>query len=262
MKHRFIAFHTMMRGSGKPAYVIKCAKALAEKNANVLVLDGLMYEQGGIQHQIYEVLGATPVIEDGKNLYDLIRDYEILYSSESEPSSGHDMPSAGPLGFPVTNLFNGHRYPDICSRVIPLPGWSSISYLPGNNGKVVEIRERIDFYQLYDDLDGHRFFDYIKDALSGCYDFVLINAPAGHQEISGILCGQLADLILAIDVDSPAVEADASFEACKQLAQRVYEEDRHKIEVKSIKGHDLDKVIQMILPSSHRNSVSNNYSNA
>jgi Mrp family chromosome partitioning ATPase len=237
-----------MRGSGKPAYVVGCAKALAERNANVLVLDGLMYEQGAIPHQFYEVFGSTPVIEDGKNLYDLIRDYEILRSNENGPSSGHEFRLAGPLGFPVTNLVNGHPYPDVCGRATPIPDWPSISYLPGNNGKVVEVRERIDFHQLYENLDGHRFFDYVKGALSGRYDVVLINAPAGHQEISGILCGQLADLILAIDVDSPAVEADASFEACRQLARRVNEEGRHNIEVKSIKGHDLDKVIQKILP--------------
>lgn len=246
MKHRLVAFHTMMRGTEKPAYVVRCAKALAERSANVLILDGLMYEQGAISHQIYELLGSTPVIEDGKNLYDLIRDYEILCSTKSEPSFGRDVHSAGPLRFPVTTLFNGHRYPDVCARAIPVTGWPSISYLPGNNGKVVEVRERIDFHELYENFDGHQFFEYVRGALAERYDIVLINAPAGHQEISGILCSQLADLILAIDLDSPAVEADASFEACRKLAQRVREEGRHKIEVKSIKSHDLDEVVQMI----------------
>ena len=247
MKHRFIAFHTMMRGSGKPAYVVGCAKALAEKGVKVLVLDGLMYEQGAISHQFYEILGSTPVLEDGKNLYDLIRDYEILRANEGGASSGDDSGTTRRLAFPVTRLFDGYPYPDVCGRVIPLPGWPAIAYLSGNNGKVVEVRERIDFHRLYQDLDGYRFFDYLKETLSGCGDVVLINAPAGHQEISGILCGQIAELILAIDVDSPAVEADASLEACRQLALRVHEERRHKIDVKSIKGHSLVQVVQMIL---------------
>lgn len=247
MKHRFIAFHTMMRGSGKPAYVVGCAKALAEINAHVLVLDGLMYEQGAIPHQFYEALGSAPVIEDGKNLYDLIRDYEILHSGASNVPPESESHMADALGFPMTNLINGYRYPDACGRAIPLPGWPSISYLSGNNGKVVDVRERIDFNRLYENLDGDRFFNYIRDALSARYDVILLNAPAGHQEISGILCGQLADLILAVDVDSPAVEANASFEACKQLARRVQEESRRKIAVKSIKGHNLDAVMQIIL---------------
>lgn len=247
MKHRFIAFHTMMRGSGKPTHVVKCAKALSEKNINVLVLDGLMYEQGAIRHQFYEILGTIPVLEDGKNLYDLIRDYERLYTRESETSSTEDVRSARRLDFPETNVYKERRYPDVCNRAVALPDWPSISYLSGNNGKVVEVRERIDFNDLYENFHGHWFFEYVKNELSQLYDVVLINAPAGHQEISGILCGQLADLILAIDLDSPAVEADASLEACKKLAQRVHAERKHKIEVESIKGHDLDEVIQMIL---------------
>ncbi len=236
MKYRVIAFHTMMRGTGKPTYVVSCAKALAERNTRVLVLDGLMYEQGAVQHQIYEVLGSTPAVGDGKNLYDLIRDYEKLCSNGGEPR-----------GLTVTNLFNGHRYPDVCSRAIPLHGWSSIDYLPGNDGKVVAVRERIDFHELYENHDGHRFFEYIKNALTERYDIVLINAPAGHQEISGILCGQLADLILAIDMDSPAIETNASYEACKQLVQRVHEQGGRQIDVKSIKSHELDEVVQTIL---------------
>jgi len=247
MKHRFVAFHTMMRGSGKPAYVVSCAKALAEKGVKVLVLDGLMYEQGAISHQFYEILGSTPILEDGKNLYDLIRDYEILRTIESGEPSGDESGRIHHLAFPVTHLFQGLTYPGVCERVIPLPDWPAIGYLPGNNGRVVEVRERIDFHRLYEDLDGYRFFDYLKETLIGCSDVILINAPAGHQEISGILCGQIAELILAIDVDSPAVEANASFQACRQLALRVHKDGRHKIEVKSIKGHSLDQVTEMIL---------------
>ncbi len=238
MKHRFVAFHTMMRGTGKPTYVVRCAKALAQRNTRVLVLDGLMYEQGAVQHQIYEVLGSTPTVEDGKNLYDLIRDYETLYTDTATTGE-----------FTISNLPDGQRYPDACSRTIPLHGWSSIDYLPGNNGNVVEVRERIDFIALYEQHDGHRFFEYVKATLSERYDVVLINAPAGHQEISGILCGQLADLILAIDMDSPAIKTDASFEACRKLAQSVQNQRGRGIEVKSVKGHDLDAVIQMILQS-------------
>ena len=236
----------MMRGLGKPAYVVKCAKALSEKNIDVLVLDGLMYEQGAIQHQFYEILGAVPVLEDGKNLYDLIRDYESLYKDESAASSTEDGLAAKRLGSLETNLYKERRYPEVCNRVVAVPDWPFISYLSGNNGRVVEVRERIDFHDLYENFQGHWFFEYVKNELAHRYDVVLINAPAGHQEISGILCGQLADLILALYLDSPAVEADASFEACRKLAQRVHAEGRHNIEVKSIKGHDLDEVVQMI----------------
>lgn len=247
MRYKFVAFHTMTRGSGKPGYVINCAKALATSNANVLVLDGLMYEQGAISLQIFEILGSTVVIEDGKNLYDLVRDYETLCAELGSPPVESDQGVSGRLRFPATSRYKGHIYPDVCARTIPLSGDFSISYLPGNNGQVVDVRERIDFQDLYENRAGDQFFDYIKDALSRQFDIVLVNAPTGHQEISGILCGHMAELILAIDVDSPAVEPHASFDACSQLAERIREDRGRDIKVKSVKGHSLERIIQMIL---------------
>ena len=90
------------------------------------------------------------------------------------------------------------------------------------------MKKRIDFHELFDSHSGHELFKYIREQLSGTYDYILLNAPAGHQEISGILCGQMADVILAIDVDNPAVEADASFQTCSKLAEQIpYYSERH-----------------------------------
>ena len=98
MKYKFVAFHTMMRGAGKPEYVVNCAKALADAGVNVLVLDAVMYEQGAIAHQFFEILGATPVIENGKNLYDLIHDYEALcLDNGAPPSEAEPFPLANHL---------------------------------------------------------------------------------------------------------------------------------------------------------------------
>lgn len=248
MKYKFVAFHTMTRGAGKPGYVVNCAKALADAGVNVLVLDAVMYEQGAIAHQFFEILGAAPVIEDGKNLYDLIQDYEDLcLDNGAPPSEAAPFPIATQQKPLETSCFRGYRYPDAYSRTTRLPGLPLISFLPGNNGRVIDVRKRIDFHELHESRSGHQFFEYLKAALSDRFDVVLINAPAGHQEISGILCGQIADLILAIDVDSPVLEPDASFEACRQLAQRVHEEGWRRIEVKSVKGHSLSEVVKMIL---------------
>jgi len=247
MTYRFIAFHTMTRGTGKPAYVVNCAKALAERGISVLVLDGLMYEQGAIPHRFYETFGSVPSVEGGKNLYDLICDYQTLCSQSGNPPSERDEQLIRRLYHPVTCFFRGRLYPDVAGRAVPIPGYPTIRYLPGNDGKVVEVRERIDFQALYEQHDGHRFFDYLRETLSKAFDLVLINAPAGHQEISGILCGQLADLILAVDVESPGIEADVSYQACERLAQRAAEAERHPIDVKRVKGHNLAQVIEMIL---------------
>lgn len=247
MSYRFVAFHTMTRGTEKPTYVVNCAKALADRGVRVLVLDGLMYEQGAIPHRMYENLGATPVTGDGINLYDLLRDYETLCGDKGAPPAARDELMVARLRHPSTQFYRGRLYPDVVARTNPIPSYPAISYLPGNNGKVVEVRERIDFGALYDRCDGKRFFEYLKEALAERFDLVLINAPAGHQEISGILCGQLAELILAVDLDSPAVEADVSYQACKRLAARASEQAPRPIEVKSVKGHSVTQVVEMIL---------------
>lgn len=246
MSHQFIAFHTMVRGSGKPGYIVTCARKLAESGANVLIMDGLMYEQGAVALQIYEQLGSKPVVQDGKNLYDLIADYETLCGGRMAPPAVVSTDTADELKYEHTRVYRNKVYPDVLGRIVPVPGYPHISYLPGNNGDVVEVRERIDFNRLFESHSGHSFFRYIREELAGHYDFVLLNAPAGHQEISGILCGDMADLILAIDVDSPAIDSSPSFEACKHLAQRVQEEQWREIEVKSLKGQDAEQILQII----------------
>ena len=247
MTYQFIAFHTMTRGTEKPAYVVNCAKALADRGIRVLVLDGLMYEQGAIPHRLHDILGAAPVREPGRNLYDLIRDYETLCSNGGGPPRERDNTLIARLRAPGTRFYRGLLYPDIVERLSEIPGYPAIGYLPGNDGRVAEVRKRIDFQWLYDEHDGHRFFDYIRATLSESFELILINAPAGHQEISGILCGQVADLILAIDSDSPAVETDVSYEACKRLALRADESEHRRIDVKGVKGHSVPQVIDMIV---------------
>lgn len=247
MNPKFVSFHTMTRGAGKPTYVVKCAQALAEKTKNVLVLDGVMYEQGAIPLLFHQLLGSYPRFEEGRNLYDLIQDYEILCSAQGGPPLDRDPKIVQQLSHPLTKFHRGRLYPDLLDRISPIPGLPFISFLPGNNGKVVEVRQRIDFEHLYQSCDGEKLFAYLKETLSPRYDLVLINAPAGHQEISGIFCGQVADLILAIDVDSPIMEADASFMACSQLAKRVYAENGRQILVRSVKGHAVSDVVDMIL---------------
>lgn len=250
MSYRFVAFHTMTRGTEKPAYVVNCAKALADRALRVLVLDALMYEQGAIPHRLYEHLGAAPINGSGFNLYDLLRDYETLCAHTGGPPMARDEAVITCLHHPSTRFFRGRIYPDVLARTNPIPSYPAISYLPGNNGEVVEVRERIDFAELYDRCEGQRFFAYLKETLSEQFDHILINAPAGHQEISGILCGQFADLILAIDLKSPAVAGNSSYEACRRLVARVREQVPHPVEVKSVKGHSVTEIVAMILGDS------------
>ena len=56
----------------------------------------------------------------------------------------------------------------------------------------------------------------------------------------------MADIVLAIDVDSPAFETDASFQACLKLARKMQERESRPIVVKSVKEHDVGEIVDMI----------------
>ena len=248
MACKFITFHTMISDSGKPEHVVGCAMALAERGCKVLIVDGVLYEQSAIPYQFHELLGSLPgQPKYGKNLYDLIVDYETLCADGRSPPKRRVKGLEGKLTFPITQIHCGHVFPDVLGRIATIPGHAGIGYLAGNNGDVVDVRERLDFHELFESRCGYEFFKYIRKQLSEEYEFVLLNAPSGHQEISGIYCGHMADIILAIDVDSPAFEADVSFQACKKLAQRIQEEGLRPISVRSVKEHDIKEMIDMIV---------------
>ncbi len=60
MGKKFVSFHSMIRGSGKRTYMARAAKALSEKNYRVLLLDGYIYEVGGLLHRAVDVLDSVP----------------------------------------------------------------------------------------------------------------------------------------------------------------------------------------------------------
>ena len=247
MACKFITFHTMIRDSGKPEHIVGCAMALTERGSKVLIVDGVLYEQSAIPHQFHEILDSLPEkSKHGKNLYDLIVDYETLCADKRSPPKRHIKGIESKLTFPITQIHCGHVFPDVLGRIVTIPGYAGIGYLAGNNGDVVEVKERLDFHELFESRCGYEFFKYFRKQLSEKYDFVLLNAPSGHEEISGIYCGHMADVILAIDVDSPAFEANVSFQACKKLAQRIQEEGLRPISVKSVKEHGIKEMMDMI----------------
>ena len=248
MSCKFVTFHTMIIGPAKPLDIVGCAMALVGKGAKVLIMDGVMYEQSAIPHQFHMLLNSLPGRPtNGRNLYDLIADYNTLCSNKKSPPGGITKSLEDKLVFPVTKRYRDHVFPDVIGRISTIPDYSDINYLAGNNGSVVEVKDRLDFFELFESRCGFEFFKYIRKELSEVYDFVLLSAPPGHQEISGIFCSHMTDLILAIDIDSPAFEKDASFQACRKLAQRIREEGLRPISVKSVKEHNVKEIVDMIM---------------
>jgi len=247
MAQKFISFHSMIRGSGKTAYVVRTAKALSEKNHKVLLIDGYTHEVGGLLHRVADILGSVPELAYGCNLYDIMRDHELLLSVDREAKKKDVEKTVNKLTRSDVVIYKGHIVPEIVDRVCHIPGYDRIDFLPGTDSGNMDIKPAIDFKHLYENQQGCNFFDFLKDSLKNRYDFILIDAPVGFYTISGILCGHLADLFLAVDVDSPAYEGRPSYEVGLRLAEQVTRADQHPIRVESVKGQEAGYLVDLIL---------------
>ncbi|MEJ1381061.1 MAG: hypothetical protein RPU52_04755 [Candidatus Sedimenticola sp. (ex Thyasira tokunagai)] len=246
MGKKFVSFHSMIRGSGKRAYMARAAKALSEKKYRVLLLDGYIYEVGGLLHRAVDVLDSVPEWREGCNLYDLICDHVTLLSADPKSKKKDLDKIIQKLNLPDVTMYKGQAVPDILQRICHFPEYELIHFLSGSDCKNMDIKPAIDFERLFDDLPGCNFFDYLKSSLEPHYDFVLIDAPVGFYTISGILCGKLADLFLAVDVDSRAYRGRPSYEVGLKLANNIRESGSPPPRVESIKGDKVSYLVQLI----------------
>ncbi len=243
---KMISFHSMVRGSGKSALVVKAAKFLADQGHQVLLLDGYLYEIGGLHHNIAKIFGTWPTCEHGHNLYDIIEDYQTLHQAHLDPAAELAPQTLGLLNLPAVKSLHGRLMPEVIQRAVPVPTQERIHFLPGNHGDVLELLAPIDFDHLFDAQQGGQFFQFLKDEWSEHYDYVLCNANTGYDSFSGIICGQLADLLLAVDMDYNGGPVNPSYSACLRLACRATQAGFRPVPVKSIKTHDVNTVAQIL----------------
>ncbi|MCP4040838.1 MAG: AAA family ATPase [Gammaproteobacteria bacterium] len=247
MTNKFVSFHSMVRGSGKTTYMVQVAKALAEKQYKVLLMDGHIYESGGLIHRITDVLGSVLKYEKGHSLYELLNDHEVLRSAGMKPESKDEKKTLKRLSVQDVEINRGFLMPDVVGRIIHLPEQERIDALLGTDPREIAIKPTIDLERMFDKYYGCEFFDYLKEKLEQIYDFILIDAPVGYSSLSGILCGQLADIFLAIDVDNPAYEHSPSYQVGLKLAEKVNDDGQATISVKSVKDNDVDHMVELVL---------------
>lgn len=256
MVKKFIAFHSMVTESGKSALVVKTARKLAEKDFRVLLFDGYIYEIGGLRHNICDQLintqdcdqpDSTPNLEAGRNLYDLIEDYETLRSTGVGPSLPATLDIVNRLNIPKTCEYRDTIMPVVQSRIVQIPNQNKIDFFPGNDGNVLEIKHPFDFDHLFDVLRGQDFFQYLKAELESQYDYILCDAHTGYETLAGIFCGRMADEFLAIDVDQSDGSEKPSYEVGRRLVQRMETEGKAAAEVVSVDPKDVDSILKLIL---------------
>jgi len=247
VSNKFIAFHSMVRESGKSALIVKVARKLAARDFKVLLFDGYIYEIGGLRHNICDQLSATPKCTEGGNLYDLIEDYETLSSTYTDPAFPATYGIINQLNIPKICKHGDSIMPVIEDRVVPIPNQDQIDFLPGNDGNVLEIKQPFDFDRLFDIYQGQEFFQYLKKELHNRYDFILCDAHTGYETLAGICCGRLADEFLAVDVDLGDRSEKPSYEVGLRLAQRMKVEGEAATEVISVDPQDVESMLKLIL---------------
>ncbi|MCP3869837.1 MAG: hypothetical protein GY703_17445 [Gammaproteobacteria bacterium] len=249
MGKQFVSFHSMIRGSGKTTYMVHAAKDLGERGYRVLLVDGYIYEVGGLLHRVADIMESVPEWREGCNLYELIRDHELLCSANPKSKKKEIEKLINGLSRSEVFMYQGQMVPEVVSRMRQIPGYERIDFLPGSDCRNMDIKPAIDFEHLYDNQFGCNFFDYLKDSLKAHYDFVLIDAPVGFYTISGILCGQLADLFLAVDVDSRAYQNRPSYEVGLKLAKKLEDSGLVPPRVEAIKGDGVEYLVDLIVGS-------------
>ncbi len=247
MIKKFIAFHSMVRESGKSALIVKVARKLAERDFKILLFDGYIYEIGGLRHNICDQLSSAPKCAEGRNLYDLIEDYETLRSTYTDPAFPATYGIINQLNIPNVCKYGDTIMPVVQDRVVQIPNQDQIDFLPGNDGNVLEIKQPFDFDRLFDVFQGQEFFQYLKKELDSRYDFILCDAHTGYETLAGIFCGRMADEFLAVDVDLGERLEKPSYEVGLRLAQRMKVEGEVPTEVISVDPQDLDSIFKLIL---------------
>jgi len=245
--NKFIAFHSMVRESGKSALIVKVARKLAKRDFKVLLVDGYIYEIGGLHHNICNKLSSTQNCDEGRNLYDLIEDYETLRSTYTDPAFPATYGIINQLNIPKICKYGDTIMPVVQDRIVPIPNQDQIDFFAGNDGNVLEIKHPFDFDRLFDIFQGQKFFKYFKEELDNRYDYILCDAHTGYETLAGIFCGQLADMFLAVDIDLGERSEKPSYEVGLRLAQRMKVEGEASAEVISVNPQDVKSILKLIL---------------
>ncbi len=256
MSSKFISFHSMVIGTGKSSLIVRAGKELSARNYRVLLLDGYMYEIGGLRHKIRNLLGETPPHPNGRNLYDMVEDFETICSHYINPSFPASFGTVNKLNLPDVHKTGDRLMPEVRKRAVQIPNIGGLDFMPGNNGDVLEIKKPIDFERIFEEWNGKDFFDYVKQELTSQYDFVLCDTHTGYETLASIICGHMADLVFAVDVDlQENKEENQSYQVNVRLAQRLQSAGEETAKVMPINSQDIDRLLQIILDNTDPDPV-------
>ncbi len=226
--------------------MLQVAKNLADKQFKVLLMDGHLY-QPGLAHLITDNLGDVLEYEHGQSLYELLIDHEILRSAGINSGEKEEKKLFEQLNLKGVEVYNGFAMPDVVGRIIHLPNQERIDVILGCDPQNINIKTEVDLARMFKKNYGYEFANYLKEKLRKLYDFILIDVQVGFSPMSGLLCGQISDTIMAIDVDNPIYKHLPSYQVGQKLAEKINQCKHSNISVKSVQGSNIEQIVKLII---------------
>ena len=201
---RIITFYSYKGGTGRTMALANVAWILAANGHRVLVADWDL-ESPGLHRFLNPFL--EQMVKDATGIIDMVRDYEWVAArtEEGERRLQHivDHAKVERYAVPVSWPFEGGGALEFLS-----PGRQNRNYLATLNA--------MDWDNFYEELDGGKFLDAMRDDMKRHYDYVLIDSRTGLCDVADICTVQLPDVL----VDCFALSTQA-IDGAAQVARQI-----------------------------------------
>lgn len=223
-KGRIITFYSYKGGTGRTMALANMAWVLASNGRRVLVIDWDLEAPG--LHRYFHPFLTDPHLSVTKGMIDFVFDYQrkILTLPQTETT-----PKLPPSWYDE----NVDVLPYISELTCNEPTFGELHLLPAGR-QWSEYGTRVNTFnwrQLYDNLGGFEFFEFMKRQVTAEYDYILIDSRTGVSDTSGISTVQMPSyLVVCFTLNSQSIEG-AGEVALSVVEQRrkEYEEGRLRV---------------------------------
>jgi MinD-like ATPase involved in chromosome partitioning or flagellar assembly/tetratricopeptide (TPR) repeat protein len=178
---KIVTFYSFKGGTGRTMALANVAWILAANGKRVLVADWDLESPG--LHRFYQPF-LKGVIKDAPGVIDLIRDYE---RAATRAAGSEQL---------IRERARTERY--AFTLEWDFPGEGRLDYLTAGrqNSDYGPTLSALNWDKFWDELNGGRFFDVLRENMKTNYDYVLIDSRTGLSDIADICTIHLPDILV------------------------------------------------------------------
>ena len=221
---RIITFYSYKGGTGRTMALANTAWVLASNGHRVLMIDWDLEAPG--LHRYFHPFLTDPHLANTKGMIDFVFDYQRKILALPEVEITRKLPA------PWYDE-NVDVLPYISELTWSEPKFGEVHLLPAGR-QWSEYGTRVNTFnwrQLYDNLGGFEFFEFMKRQVTAEYDYILIDSRTGVSDTSGISTVQMPSaLVVCFTLNSQSIEG-AGEVALSVVEQRRKEYEEGKLRV-------------------------------